>query len=138
MYKLFLKSIKINSLIQYKVLRYQSTSITTTSVAAAAEAVVCKHYKLETQLFKKILSNELLQLVELFKKNNHQLRIAGGAVRDLLMEIEPNDIDLATDALPNQMVDLFHKENIRIFNLNGLKHGTVAIRMNDKVSFNNF
>jgi len=124
MYKLFLKSIKINSLIQYKVLRYQSTSITTTSVAAAAEAVVCKHYKLETQLFKKILSNELLQLVELFKKNNHQLRIAGGAVRDLLMEIEPNDIDLATDALPNQMVDLFHKENIRIFNLNG-RHAEV-------------
>ena len=49
------------------------------------------------------------------------------------MDIEPNDIDLATNALPNQMLSLFEKEKIRIFNLNGLKHGTIAIRINDKV-----
>ncbi len=128
MYKLFLKSIKIKNLIQFTGLRYQSKS-------AAANVVACKNYKLETHLFKKILSDELLQLAELFKKHNYELRIAGGAVRDLLMEIEPNDIDLATDALPDQMLDLFKKENIRIFNLKGLKHGTVAIRMNNKSNF---
>lgn len=95
----------------------------------------CKYYKLETPLFKKILSNDLIYLSELFKKHNFELRIAGGAVRDLLMEIEPNDVDLATDAMPNQMLDLFQREQIRIFNLKGLKHGTVAIRINDKVIF---
>lgn len=95
----------------------------------------CKYYKLETPLFKKILSNDLIYLSGLFKKHNFELRIAGGAVRDLLMEIEPNDVDLATDAMPNQMLDLFQREQIRIFNLKGLKHGTVAIRINDKVIF---
>ena len=93
----------------------------------------CKYYQLKTPLFKKILSNDLIYLSELFKKHDYELRIAGGAVRDLLMDIEPNDIDLATNALPNQMLNLFEKEKIRIFNLNGLKHGTVAIRINDKV-----
>lgn len=127
MYKLFLKSIKIKNLIQLTGLRYQSKS--------ASNVVACKNYKLETHLFKKILSDELLQLAELFKKHSYELRIAGGAVRDLLMEIEPNDIDLATDALPDQMLDLFKEENIRIFNLKGLKHGTVAIRMNNKSNF---
>lgn len=29
--------------------------------------------------------------------------MAGGAVRDLLMNIKPSDIDLATDATPAQM-----------------------------------
>ena len=114
MYKLFLKSIKINNLIQLTGLRYQSIS--------AANVVACKNYKLETHLFKKILSDELLQLAELFKKHNYELRIAGGAVRDLLMEIEPNDIDLATDALPDQMLDLFKEENrknskVDVFNI---------------------
>lgn len=94
----------------------------------------CKYYKLETPLFRKILdNNDLKYLVDLFKKHNYELRIAGGAVRDLLMEIQPNDIDLATDALPNQMLDLFEKEKIRIFNLKGLKHGTVPIRIKDRV-----
>jgi len=76
-----------------------------------------------------------IYLSGLFKKHNFELRIAGGAVRDLLMEIEPNDVDLATDAMPNQMLDLFQREQIRIFNLKGLKHGTVAIRINDKSNF---
>jgi hypothetical protein len=93
----------------------------------------CKYYQIKTPLFKKILSKELVYLSELFKKHEYELRIAGGAVRDLLMDIEPNDIDLATNALPNQMLNLFEKEKIRIFNLNGLKHGTIAIRINDKV-----
>jgi len=95
----------------------------------------CKYYQLETPLFTKILSKDLKYLSELFKKHDYELRIAGGAVRDLLMDIVPNDIDLATNAMPDQMLSLFEKEKIRIFNLNGLKHGTVAIRINDKVIY---
>ncbi|RMZ95381.1 CCA tRNA nucleotidyltransferase mitochondrial [Brachionus plicatilis] len=94
-----------------------------------------KTYKLESQLFKKILTDELSTLSNVFKKNNFELRIAGGAVRDLVMNILPHDIDLATNALPNQMIQMFNQENIRIINLNGLKHGTVPVRINDKQNF---
>jgi tRNA nucleotidyltransferase (CCA-adding enzyme) len=93
-----------------------------------------KFYQLESPLFKSVLTDELLLLSNIFKKNNYELRIAGGAVRDLVMNILPHDVDLATNALPDQMIDIFEKEKIRIINLNGLKHGTVPVRINDKVN----
>lgn len=37
-------------------------------------------------LFKSIFTNELNDLVKLFEKYNYEIRIAGGAVRDLLMD----------------------------------------------------
>ncbi len=36
-------------------------------------------------------------------------RIAGGAVRDLLMGKSPADVDFATTATPEQMKDMFTK-----------------------------
>lgn len=40
----------------------------------------------EDPLFKSIFTNELNDLVKLFEKYNYEIRIAGGAVRDLLMD----------------------------------------------------
>ncbi len=92
-----------------------------------------KTYQLQNDLFKKIITPELSSLTDLFKKYHFELRICGGAVRDLLMNIEPQDIDLATNAKPTEMLDIFEKENIRIFNINGIKHGTITVRIKDKV-----
>lgn len=72
-------------------------------------------------------------LHKLFQKYNYELRIAGGAVRDLLMGKVPQDIDFATTATPAQMNEMFEKEGIRTLNKNGEKHGTVTCRLNDKV-----
>ena len=90
-----------------------------------------KIYQLNSHLFKKILTDELLHLSRIFECNKFMLRIAGGAVRDLLLDIEPYDIDLATDALPDQMIEMFKRENVRIINLKGIKHGTVPVRLNE-------
>ena len=104
------------------------------SIIKSETNVPClKEYKLETPLFQKNLTPELVKLADIFAQYKYELRIAGGAVRDLLMNIEPHDVDLATNALPQQMVDMLTKENVRIFNLNGMKHGTVTVRVNDKV-----
>ena len=43
-----------------------------------------KKIKIESPEFKSVLTDELLKLDEIFKKNKYELRIAGGAVRDLL------------------------------------------------------
>lgn len=48
----------------------------------------------------------LLFLKDVFTKNGHAIRIAGGAVRDLICEKVPDDIDLATTAVPDTMIDL--------------------------------
>lgn len=55
--------------------------------------------------------------------------------RDLLMNIKPADIDFATTATPKEMIEMFTKENIRMINANGEKHGTVTPRINDEENF---
>ena len=42
-------------------------------------------------------------------RHGHELRIAGGAVRDLLGGKVPHDIDFATTATPDQMKEIFLK-----------------------------
>ena len=81
---------------------------------------------LETPEFKALLTPELLTLSAMFNKfvavdveeahfsqkllrHGHELRIAGGAVRDLLGGKVPHDIDFATTATPDQMKEMFSK-----------------------------
>lgn len=55
--------------------------------------------------------------------------------RDLLMDIQPSDLDFATVATPEQMKEIFTAENIRMINMTGEKHGTITARINDKENF---
>lgn len=89
--------------------------------------------KLDTPEFHQLFTPELTQLKSLFDKHGFELRIAGGAVRDLLMSKLPHDIDFATTATPAQMKKMFDKEEIRMINNKGEKHGTITARLNDKV-----
>lgn len=68
-------------------------------------------------------------LTEIFDKENYELRIAGGAVRDLLSGIKPQDVDFATTATPNQMKEMFQTMGIRMINNRGEKHGTITARV---------
>ncbi|KAG6455496.1 hypothetical protein O3G_MSEX009225 [Manduca sexta] len=91
--------------------------------------------KLDTPEFKSILSQEVKYLKELFDKYQYEIRVAGGAVRDLLMSMQPKDLDFATTATPQQMKEMFTAENIRMINMNGEKHGTITPRINDKENY---
>jgi tRNA nucleotidyltransferase (CCA-adding enzyme) len=62
---------------------------------------------LDTPEFRALLTPDLLTISSLFTKHGHELRIAGGAVRDLLGGKQPSDIDLATTATPDQMKEMF-------------------------------
>ncbi|CAG2106257.1 unnamed protein product [Medioppia subpectinata] len=80
---------------------------------------------------------ELKILENIFTSNGYELRMAGGAVRDLLCGIQPNDIDFASNARPDQMIEIMrNKENIRLITTPaGERHGTVTARINDKHQF---
>ena len=56
-------------------------------------------------------------------------------MRDLLMNKIPHDIDFATTATPTLMKEMFEKEEIRMINNKGEKHGTITARINDKVRY---
>ncbi|KAI5706328.1 hypothetical protein M8J76_003747 [Diaphorina citri] len=91
--------------------------------------------KLDSPEFHSCFTPELKRLAGIFEKHGYQLRIAGGAVRDMLMGKKPHDIDFATNATPDQMKAMFAEEKVRTFNEKGEKHGTVCARMNDKENF---
>ncbi|RWS23077.1 CCA tRNA nucleotidyltransferase 1-like protein [Leptotrombidium deliense] len=77
-------------------------------------------------------------LHDLFKSANYELRIAGGAVRDILRGQVPQDVDFATDATPTQMINLLekHADRVRlILTRSGQQHGTVTARIDDKEQY---
>ncbi|XP_049827625.1 CCA tRNA nucleotidyltransferase 1, mitochondrial [Schistocerca gregaria] len=92
-------------------------------------------FKIDTPEFHALFTPEVDALSALFKKYGYELRIAGGAVRDLLMKINPKDLDFATTATPDQMKEMFETEGVRMINMKGEKHGTVTPRINDKENF---
>ena len=51
----------------------------------------------------KIIKNILKKL----EKNGYDAYIVGGYIRDRLLEIESNDIDICTNALPKNIIDIF-------------------------------
>ena len=90
---------------------------------------------ISTPEYHSILTPSLLKLAKLFADHHYEIRIAGGAVRDLLMSIVPHDIDFATTATPEQMKTMFDQAHIRMINANGEKHGTITVRIDDTENF---
>lgn len=91
--------------------------------------------KVDSPEFRNLFTPELRQLAEIFKQNNYELRLAGGPVRDLLLQKQPEDLDFASNATPHQMVEMFSREGIRMINKKGEEHGTVTARINNKVNY---
>ena len=72
-----------------------------------------------------VVNSSIKKLDKVFKSNKHELRIVGGAVRDLALGKTPKDIDLATDATPDEMIAMLDEAGIR-HKPTGLEHGTIT------------
>ncbi|XP_066985348.1 CCA tRNA nucleotidyltransferase 1, mitochondrial isoform X1 [Macrobrachium rosenbergii] len=88
--------------------------------------------KLSSNQMDSVLSPGVKQLSSLFLKHGFEVRIAGGAVRDLLMGKTPHDLDFATTATPEEMKKMFEEEGVRMVNTGGEKHGTVTARLEEE------
>lgn len=55
-----------------------------------------------------------------------QMRLVGGAVRDLLRNKQPRDLDFAVDALPDEIIYVLHKHDYE-YSVKGINHGTVKV-----------
>ena len=97
----------------------------------ALEFLIEEQEKLDSDEFKQILTAGVVSLSNLFHKNGFELRIVGGAVRDLMLGKLPKDTDLASDATPDEMVEMFEKGNIKYIPT-GLQHGTITAVINDE------
>ena len=61
-----------------------------------------------------------------FQGEGQEIRVVGGAVRDIILNIQPKDIDLCTTAPPATMLEILNKHNI-ILRETGIQHGTVTV-----------
>lgn len=53
------------------------------------------------------LPQEINEIFQIFKKNNFQIYLVGGAVRNLILKKQPNNWDFTTNATPDQIKKLF-------------------------------
>lgn len=68
------------------------------------------------------ISDGAKSILERLNNAGFRSYVAGGAVRDLIMNKMPNDYDIATDAKPDDVKKLFRKTIDT-----GIKHGTVTV-----------
>ncbi|XP_017291321.1 CCA tRNA nucleotidyltransferase 1, mitochondrial [Kryptolebias marmoratus] len=105
------------------------------SVRAVSRAVCFRSLftmRLKTDEFQSLFTDGLNGLAEVFAKHRYELRIAGGAVRDLLAGKRPEDVDFATTATPEEMKHMFQTAGIRMINNKGEKHGTITARLHNE------
>jgi tRNA nucleotidyltransferase/poly(A) polymerase len=60
----------------------------------------------ENKNFHRLIPPFVRELANEFQKRNRNLYVVGGAIRDFLQRKKPQDFDLATDALPNEVEDI--------------------------------
>ena len=73
------------------------------------------------------IDRDLIALANIFKNAGFSLYLVGGALRDRYLKRKNYDIDVATDAKPEQVSHLFKK-----IIPTGIEHGTVTIRFRGK------
>lgn len=73
----------------------------------------------------------LQKLFALYAKKGFELRLVGGCVRDLLLNRPMKDIDLASNAIPQETLKLLGKAKIKAVET-GVAHGTVTAVLDGK------
>lgn len=77
------------------------------------------------------IPRKIISIIETIENEGFSAYIVGGSVRDLILGIEPNDWDIATNGTPDEIEGIFGKlEDYRIKTL-GKKHGTITLFESD-------
>lgn len=73
------------------------------------------------------LPNYVQKVGRILLKEGYECYLVGGAVRDIVLDKKPHDYDLATDALPDEMLNMFPKSVST-----GAKFGTIIVLVQDE------
>jgi tRNA nucleotidyltransferase/poly(A) polymerase len=76
-----------------------------------------------------ILNQDLMTLRQAFLDAGRDIRLVGGVVRDLIMGQTPKDIDLCTDATPDEQHAIYMNAGLQYVDT-GIDHGTITVVMN--------
>jgi tRNA nucleotidyltransferase/poly(A) polymerase len=59
------------------------------------------------------IPSDIIMISKIFKENNYEIMVVGGAVRDALLGKSPKDFDLATDAVPDKVEEMMKAAGLR-------------------------
>jgi tRNA nucleotidyltransferase (CCA-adding enzyme) len=79
--------------------------------------------------FSHVITDNVRKACNVIRVAAGDARLAGGAVRDALLGLQPKDLDLATTLPPEIIVDIFTARGHTVFPF-GIKHGTVGVVVN--------
>src|SRR3954454_17731563 len=71
-------------------------------------------------------SGPTARVLELLNGNGEEARVVGGAVRNALLGIRTGDVDIATTALPEEVIRRARAAGIKSVPT-GIEHGTVTL-----------
>jgi len=74
----------------------------------------------------------LAQMGKLFADRGHRIAVVGGSVRDALLGKPVNDLDFATSARPEEVIDLLTPWANTVWDV-GIRFGTVGARKGDRI-----
>jgi len=74
----------------------------------------------------RLTTPDLIMLRNAFRKQGFDIRFVGGCVRDTLLGKNPHDVDLHTDATPEEATAIYQNMDLRWIPT-GIDHGTVTV-----------
>ena len=75
-------------------------------------------------------SRQVQEVLDVLADGGYQAFVVGGAVRNALLGLAVTDLDIATSARPEQVIDLAERAGIRAVPT-GIEHGTVTLIVGD-------
>lgn len=74
-------------------------------------------------------------IIKRLNDNGHSAYVVGGCIRDILQGTEPNDWDVCTSALPDEVAHIFDDHKVIP---TGMKHGTITVMTPEPVEITTF
>ena len=72
-----------------------------------------------------VVPEKVIDIVRNIQKHGYEAYLVGGCVRDMLLEKQPNDWDICSNATPKQLFDVFEKCGYKYHTV-GIEFGTIT------------
>ncbi len=83
--------------------------------------------KLSAEEFLKFIPGYIIDISEKLQESGYHAYLVGGSIRDILLEKQPDDFDIATNAYPEEIMKIFPKSIPT-----GAKFGTITVIAEDE------
>ena len=81
------------------------------------------------------IPSDIKKIYKAFRKSGKQLYVVGGAVRDAILGKSPKDFDLATNAKPDEVIQIAKDNKLKAIDVGGKSFGVVVVNGHEVATF---